>query len=309
MCMVLQEGVQRALMQNISAIASGRSGGISANTELPLRGIIRSVCASESWTARRFLSRFDRACAKLIGDPDRDIERNKTPKDTYRFTLYQWREQSAVLNAPSNENMLIYGEDPGLALRMKRAVCGDNGEYSLGVCSEAELPPATWAADTCVAANPCEMCRAIVAGAVGVVQQSRERPKVTAGQEYDALVARMAGVCEEMPMREPIAERGVALEACQDMWEEHEQAFLRLAVDRSLESARDVCSATLGLCDAKLTPRQVFAFDPRRAAGDGSARTSAADVDSFESKAQQAEMPEDVRLAIDAMANLGSVFK
>lgn len=262
-CMVLQESVGRSIRLNISALASGKAGGLSSSLHLPLRDIIRTICSSEAWTSRNFNVRFAKACSKFIGDPNRDIERKKTPKDTFRFTLFRWREQSAAINAPSGENQNIFG-DPSLALRMKRAVCGDSGPYSLGVCSEDELPPISWLPGQGIAEHPCEMCRAIVAGTVGVVQQSRERPSVAAGLDYHALTSRMLSVCEDIPMREPIAEVAAAFEKCQDMWEQYEPAFLRLAVDRSFSYARSLCSNTLNVCAGNLTARQVYALDLQR---------------------------------------------
>jgi len=228
--------------------------------------VIRNVCSSDAWAAQRYHPRFDKACRKLIGDPNKDIERGKTPKDTFRFMVYQWRGQSAMLNAPTGDNQQIFGRDPTLALRMKRQVCGESGPYSLGVCAADELPPATCdGSAACVGTGQCEVCRAIVSSAFGVVHQSRERPTVAAGFEFSALSDRLERICADMPMREAMRNMAATAEVCQDLWEEHGSTFQSLAAQRAPEYAEMLCVRHIGACDSKMSRRQLYSFDPGKA--------------------------------------------
>jgi len=246
---------------------------------------VKELCDSEAWRAQRYHERFDKACRKLIGDPDKDIAQKKVPKDTFRFTLYHWR--NPAFSSEATELQRIYGRDPTFALRMKRQVCGHSGGLTLNACEEEELPPAAWDEGACVVRHACEMCRAIVASAFGVVQQSRERPRVGGGTDYERLADRLALVCEEMPMRYPVKDVAEALERCQDMWEEHASAFLHLAVDRSEGYAVGLCSQRIGSCPAEMTLKQLYRLVPRKS----NSTNAAAEADSSERADPAPPMP------------------
>lgn len=197
------------------------------------------------------------------------------PKDTFRFTLYHWR--NPALSSASSDVQATYSTDTSMALHMKAKVCGHSEALSLGACGKEELPPTQWEEDGCVVRHPCEMCKAIVSGGFGVVLQSRERPSIGAGREYDALLEKMGRVCAEMPTRVPLRSVGEALEACEDMWEEHATHFARLAFDRSEKYALKLCSERLGICKEDMNTRQLYSLAPKRekkAGGDQSDEAS-----------------------------------
>ena len=56
--------------------------------------------------------------------------------------------------------------------------------------------------------------------------------------------------------------RDEVLELCEDLWEEHEAVFYRMALKRSSEFARAVCSDELELCDEPMPLEQLFAYEP-----------------------------------------------
>eukprot|EP00966_Prymnesium_polylepis_P114252 2640096-Prymnesium_polylepis.2 len=94
---------------------------------------------------------------------------------------------------------------------MKHAVCG--AEQGLGVCAADDMPPLVAPEGRSVEEEPCEMCRAMVAGVFGMVMQSGS--KIEPGDDaFEEHVAMLADVCEEMQFREPIRNVTKAVENC-----------------------------------------------------------------------------------------------
>ena len=92
-------------------------------------------------------------------------------------------------------------------------------------------------------------------------------------------------VCDDLPMRHPIQpdKRDDVLEACQacyfarrpawcrsqrgalvpqDFWEEYEDDFVKMIFDRSAAFALSLCSEVVEVCEADMSPSELFAFDP-----------------------------------------------
>ena len=137
-----------------------------------------------------------------------------------------------------------FGKDASLALKMKRAVC-PNPE--IDACHLEQLPDDY----SPLEADECAICEAVVADLFGIVQQTRDRPKKKLGDNYVRLLGLMGSVCEELPMRHPIRakERDAVLELCQDIWEDHDSTLYQMAMKRSADFARTMCSQQLELCD------------------------------------------------------------
>lgn len=99
---------------------------------------------------------------------------------------------------------------------------------------------------------------------VPVCRSSRERPKKKQGDNFYRAVGLIGEVCDDLPMRHPIQpnKRDDVLEACQDFWEEYDDAFVKMIFDRSAQFALSICSEHLELCEEDMSASFLYAFDP-----------------------------------------------
>ena len=73
----------------------------------------------------------------------------------------------------------------------------------------------------------------------------------------------MSDACDELPSRRFIArgERQQVRELCEEVWDDHEAAFRRMALDRSVRYAAAVC-VKADVCEERTSHEQLYALDP-----------------------------------------------
>jgi hypothetical protein len=214
-CLAIQESIHRSINANISAYERRVHAGSQTTETIQIGQIIWHVCGSDAWNSQRFSETIGASCKQHVR------------KHVDMMTEF-WQGRSAEEY-----------KDGALSLRMKRDVCTHDNLQS---CSHAQLP------DTYMPLRPdeCSICEAIVSDVFGIISNSRERPKSSKHDNYFRLVGLMGSVCEEMAMRHPTAnvrDSQAVLENCQDLWEEHEATFSRMALERTDAFAREICSS------------------------------------------------------------------
>ena len=238
-CTVIQEAIQRSIANNISHFEEKSVGGSTATVTVEVGQIIWHLCKSDAWTSQRYQPALTKTC------------RRETRKHVDLMTNY-WKEKTTEEY-----------KDPAFALRMKRAVCPNQ---DVGACSLDTLPsdyePLT--------PDECDVCRAITADIFGIVRFSRDRPTNAGSDAYFRLAGQMSSVCQDMPMRHAIRQekRQAILEMCEDLWDEHEGAFSRMALHRDASYAAAICSDHAELCDEPTSREELYAHDPGAGGGD-----------------------------------------
>ena len=238
-CMVFQESIWRTINHNISNAEMKNLAGTSSTFTLEVGQVIWYLCSSRAWTSMRYSDELESACKDYV-------------RENVEMMTNYWQEKTQQEY-----------QDASLALKMKRAVC-PNPE--IDACRLEQLPDDY----SPLEADECAICEAVVADLFGIVQQTRDRPKKKLGDNYVRLLGLMGSVCEELPMRHPIRakERDAVLELCQDIWEDHDSTLYQMAMKRSADFARTMCSQQLELCDDDLPTSFLYAHDPGRAPSD-----------------------------------------
>lgn len=224
-CMTIQEAIRQSIVYNITAMEKKATPGSTQSATVEIGQIIWKLCGSDAWKEARLQSSFTTACKAFV-------------KHYTDLATNYWKEKS------SEEY-----KDNTLALRMKRAVCANP---DVGACELDELPSDYEP----LRPDECAVCRAVVGDVFYMVARSRERP--TEGKKSDAyfrLVGQLGQVCDQLPMRRAIRneERDGVTEICDDVWDEHESSFLKLALQRDEEFALSLCSDELEICDDPMT--------------------------------------------------------
>lgn len=226
-CAVVQEGIFNALKYNLSYYEQAAVVGTQETVTLEVGQVIWRMCESEPWKSVRYSETVEAACREFT----------RTHLD---LATHEWKEKSA------DEY-----HDPALALRMKRKVCTlpDVDACSFDDMLDGYISPT----------DECALCEAIVHDLEKSVRTSRDAGAKPKSDPYFRLVAIMSQVCNELPMRHTIPKeaRNNVLEACQDLWDEFEHVFLKLATRADSDFARGLCASELGLC-AKPIEREAF---------------------------------------------------
>lgn len=223
-CATLQEGIHRSILANISTMESANIVGSRESKTLEIGQIIWSLCRHDSWKDQRYASPIHDACRETV-------EPQGLPLD-------------ALVNLWKEKTVEEY-KDGAIVLQMKRAACS---HADLGVPCAPERLPSDYEP---LRPEECAVCRAMVSDLYGLVHTSRDRPKGAKADAYYRLVGKLADVCLELPSRHALrrADREAVRDVCEDLWDEHEAAFARLAVDRSMGYAQSLCADNLELCD------------------------------------------------------------
>lgn len=232
-CSAMQEAIQRSIVANITSFEVKGVAGTTQTATIEVGQIIWHLCGSDAWTTRRHKGSLTQACKREVR------------KHVDLMTNY-WKEKS------SDEY-----KDKALALRMKRAVCPNQ---DVGAC-DLETLPSDYEP---LRADECTVCRAMSSDLFGMVRQSRDKPTSGKSDAYFRLVGLMQGVCEDMPMRHPMRpeQRQNILELCEDLWDEYEAPFSRIALKRTADYASTLCSEELELCEDATTLEELYAHDP-----------------------------------------------
>ena len=240
-CTAIQDAIHRSIVSNITALEQQALAGTTTTATVEIGQIIWHLCGSNAWKEARYQPSLTSSCKKFV-------------RQHVDLTTNYWKEKA------SEEY-----KDGALALRMKRAVC-TNPE--VGACALDALP-SDYAP---LRPDECDVCRAVVADLFGIVDSSRERP--TEGKKSDAyyrLVGRLGSVCAELPTRHALRarERDAVHEICEELWDEHEAALLRLALKRGEGFAARLCSDELEVCDAPMARGELYAHAPEKASDGG----------------------------------------
>lgn len=254
-CLAVQDAIQRSIVHNISEMQRvGIKGGMKGT--LPIQHLIPDVCSSKGWKDARYRPAIDASCREI--------------SERHWSTLFEiWSEEGRSGAAAGKNAYDVFQHDSSVTLRVKRAACG-GGDKGLSLCAPHELPP-----DPATAAplSRCMLCKAMAVDTFHALGLQRDKPKSPADTAYHRLAEQLSHVCDELPMHRPILPRQVAelREGCQDLWEEHEEAWLGLLTDRTSQKARRICSQSAKLCDRDLTREELYSHNPagaRRGAKD-----------------------------------------
>ena len=233
-CVTMQESIWRSIGLNITDLEAKAVAGSSTTATVEIGQIIWHVCGSDTWKEQRYLDSFTAACKETV----------REHVDT--MTNY-WKEKS------SDEY-----KEMNTALRMKRAVC-PNPE--IHACQLDHLP-----SDYEPLRNDeCDVCHAIVSDVFGMVRFSRDRPKSAKSDAYFRVVNKLSNVCQDLPMRHPMRanEKQDVLDLCEDVWDEHEATFLKIALKpNNFDFASNICADELALCEGATSVEKLYAGDP-----------------------------------------------
>jgi len=236
-CGVIQEAIQRSMAANISALAEKSLAGTQQTATIMVGQVIWRVCSSDTWREHRYRDSLDTACRAAIDEHLDTWTKHWEGKTTDEYT------------------------DPLLALRMKRAAC-----TAVDACGFDELPSDY----SPLRPDECAVCRALASDIFGMVRFSREAPKsAKTSDSFYRLVTLMGHACRDMPMRHAIRpeQRESVVLLCEDLWDEHEGAFSKLALKRDESFAMALCSEHLELCDSDSPASDLYAYaDPTAAA-------------------------------------------
>jgi len=240
-CMTVQEEIGASINHNISVKQHRSMAGTTEETTIEIGQIIWNLCRSDTFKERRFDTVTEKACKKYMKS-----------QEIVDMMTNMWKDKTV-------EDY----QEPHFVLRMKRAVCLQE-ELGEGKCEPEQLPSDY----SPLKPDECAVCEAVVSDIFGMVRRSRDRPKQ--GQRSDAFMrlnARFQPVCEELPMRHALRKEHLDTikEHCEDLWDEHEGALSKLALDRSARAASNFCADVASVCEESTPRAKLFAHEPNDA--------------------------------------------